>query len=217
MVTLVRRRTKYFTSPPKRWIFAITKREEMRISERAKLLKRMASVALVAARRRNIRQACIVMMIRRILLKRLIKVAFVPLDVWKLFNRKWPKNSRKVSFDDFPPEDIETFFKFRNVHDLRVLMRCFQVPESIQLTYGHMVTGEEAMMIGLYRLHFPTKLDEMARMFGRDSSTVSRIVRWFLDFFINNWIYLLTNNCQMWAPHLDYYCEVIRKKAEAVL
>lgn len=120
---------------------------------------------------------------------------------------------RKTNFEVHTDEEINVFYKFKSVNQMRKLMECFQLDEEV-IIEGHHYTGEEILMIGLCRLHFPTRLIEMESHFGRDYTSLGRAFHWFINFFIKNWTYLISNNMSFWVKDLPYYCEMVRSTVE---
>jgi hypothetical protein len=148
---------------------------------------------------------------------RLIKLQCVSLHDWKQLDRPRSYANRKPRFDCYSDSDILRKFKFRSKDDLIKLKMCFRVPDAVVLPCGHRFTGEEIIMISLYRLHFPSKLNDMQSEFVRDYSSLSRAFHWFIQFMVTNWLYLLTNNIEYWNEDIEYFCERIRYKLQCII
>lgn len=65
------------------------------------------------------------------------------------------------------------------------------------------------------RLAFPTRWGDVTERFpNRGQIECSRAFKWFIDFMVKNWAYLLLNNREYWKPYLAVSAEAIRLKLE---
>ena len=81
-------------------------------------------------------------------------------------------------------------------------------------TSGHKFSGDEVLLVGLYRMHRPTCLADACwkELFGMNYSRVSTCFRLFITHLCRNWQYLLTDNLDFWRPYLPHCAEAIRRK-----
>ena len=70
--------------------------------------------------------------------------------------------------ETFTDEQIKNSFHFQNRDQLRMVFRCFLIPQRIVLDNGCMVSGEEAFLVTVYRMAWPRKLTQIEEFFGRD-------------------------------------------------
>jgi hypothetical protein len=71
---------------------------------------------------------------------------------------------------------------------------------------------EEALLILLHRLAFPTRFVDMVSIYHRDITALSRIFSWMNNYVRTRFGYLLTNNWDFWKDNFEEYAECIRKK-----
>ena len=71
---------------------------------------------------------------------------------------------------------------------------------------------EEALLILLQRLAFPTRFADMVSIYHRDISSLSRIFSWMNNYIRTRFGHLLTNNWDFWKESFEEYAECIRKK-----
>jgi hypothetical protein len=91
----------------------------------------------------------------------------------------------------------------------------FGFPEFISLSNGTLVHREEALLICLYRFRYPSRESDVGLMFNRDQSQISRIFNWCVDYFVDNWGYLLTDNFTFWYTN-GYLACAIKEKLETL-
>ena len=125
-----------------------------------------------------------------------------------------------VSFEDYGgylvgDTTFSEYFRFQSVNQLKRLCRGFQIPEEIKVDRS-VFTGEEVVIISLLRLSYPSRwtdvINKLPRNKKRSRCECGRAFRWFLDFMISNWGYLVLNNMVFWLPLLGYFAEAIRIK-----
>ena len=104
--------------------------------------------------------------------------------------------------DSFTDEQIKNDFHFQNRDQLRMVFRCFRIPQKITLDNGCVVSGEEAFLVTVFRMAWPRKLTQIEGIFGRDYSLWSRVINFMLNFMVDWWSYLLFDNMTFWLPYL---------------
>lgn len=129
---------------------------------------------------------------------------------------KLPKiRSLRRTINSFADEEIPVYFRFRTKGQLHRLMDRFKIPEIIKITKtGNIFNGEEFLLVALYRLHQPTTISDgsFRTLFGFGHTAVSMIFNAFVDFIMDNWGYLLTDNLQFWLQYLPDCAQAIRDK-----
>ena len=140
------------------------------------------------------------------------KIVSVP----KELEEKLPRiRNLRRTIDSFSDEEIPVYFRFRSKEQLHRLMRGFQIPMQVKLPKtGNVFEGEELLLIGLYRLHRPTTLSEggFKLIFGMGHTAVSMAFNAFLDFIVDKWSYIITDNMDFWLPYLPDCAQAIRDK-----
>ena len=87
----------------------------------------------------------------------------------------------------------------------------WRFPEGNIKIHTYVFEAEEIIMISLFRLAHPHSWLPVAHYFpGRSIGELSRAFRWFLDFCIVNWGYLLLNNMEFWVDFLPESAEAMR-------
>lgn len=205
----------YDTSYPKRRRFGLRAKDIMVLKKIKRRMKLWAAVRNYSIANGDVRMALICEYNKRRMKRKLIRRGCVPLHVWTTARKRKSLLRRKRLFTAYTDDEIETLFGFKSAHQLTELKNQFEFPDDIVLDSHHRFTGEEALMIGLYRLRHPEPLPMLEREFGRDSSTISRCFQFFLSFFIDNWSYLLMNNMHASVNDIPFFAEAIRRKAEA--
>lgn len=119
--------------------------------------------------------------------------------------------------DSYNDVDVKLHFRFNSAEQLRRIVTGFQLTQSYTLPSRHSFSGEEALLILLYRFHYPERYVDIEREFGRDYSTCCRIFQWMINFLTERWGYLLTNHMEYWVESLPLFCEKIRIKYEELV
>ena len=130
-------------------------------------------------------------------------------------NRTLPKIiSLHRNIESFDDEDYPANFRFRNREQLKLLIRCFQMPECMKDNHGHKFITEELLLVVLYYLHFPQVTTDLSfkLIFGWPYWKVSIGVRLFFKWMVINWRYLIYDNMKFWSPFLPICAEKIRQK-----
>jgi hypothetical protein len=104
------------------------------------------------------------------------------------------------SIESFAASEIPLKFRFRNASQLQRLLEGFQFPETMHDSAGHKFSGEEVLLLGLYRLSTAKPLSDMEEVFGMMDRRAGQCFRLFIDFMIENWAYLLLDNMAFWVP-----------------
>ena len=100
------------------------------------------------------------------------------------------------TIDSFTDEPIKNNFNFQNRWQLHTLYSCFRVPVEIRLDNGCLVSGEEALLVTIYRLSWPRKLTQIYEIFGRYYSLWSRCIKFMIDFIVDNWCFIVNQRRQ---------------------
>lgn len=122
--------------------------------------------------------------------------------------------SKNRTIDSFDVEDIPGAFRFKSKEQLYDLIIGFRIPAQVRSTEGCVFSGEEMLLVALYRMRRPTTLTDIAfkEIFGFKYQRVSICVRTFVNYIISAWGYLLLNNMEYWKPHLQSCSTAIRDK-----
>ena len=89
-----------------------------------------------------------------------------------------PRQNRTIeSFSDI---EISDCFRFRNRLQLHQLKSLLKIPDNFNLPYRHSCTGEELLLVGLYRLSSTKDLIDLEITFGRDYTWISRVFDMFV-------------------------------------
>jgi hypothetical protein len=71
---------------------------------------------------------------------------------------------------------------------------------------------EEALLILLQRLAFPTRLNDMVSIYNRDITSLSRIFSWMNNYIRTRFGHLIKSNWDYWKDDFEEFTECIRKK-----
>ena len=131
------------------------------------------------------------------------------LTIERVVFRNEHKNRTVASFSS---EWIYSNTRFHSAADLLRLLSALRLPERIVLDNGSVTSGEEALLVTLYRLSFPRRLSDIEETFGRDYSHWSRVIKYTMQWIIKNWWYLLSDNTEYWTDQIPSFYEAITAK-----
>ena len=116
----------------------------------------------------------------------------------------------------FSDELVHDLFRFDSREQLRNLLAAFRFPKRFECASGHIFSGEEILLAGLFRLHAPNIQGDIGwrAIFGFDQPTTSKACSIFFSFMVENWAYLLQDNLAFWKPYLPEFAEKIRAKLD---
>ena len=133
-------------------------------------------------------------------------------------DRDYGKGMPKASIDALADVDISSEYRFSSKAKLRSLMTCFRVPQEFHLSVadgGHKFSGEEALLLWLYRSTTNTSFFLMEKDFHRQYSVLSKIYTYFSRWMERSWGYLHTDNFQYWNAFLPGFAEAIEARMTA--
>lgn len=115
----------------------------------------------------------------------------------------------RLDFDSLTDFECWTWFRFHR-EDIPVLVEKLQIPDVIKTKSRYVFSGREALLVCLWRLHFPCKWDAGAKFFGRGRSALSEINTYMLEYLTYGFSHLLR------MP--PYYSNpaTLRKHADAI-
>ena len=122
--------------------------------------------------------------------------------------------SKHVTIALLNEHDIPQHFRFKTKDQLYRLLHGFQFPHVMFGPSGHKFSGEEVLLLGLFRMHFPSYYNHFSykELFGFDNQRASLAFKLFLRHLSENWGYLLLDNMNFWKPHIPQCAEAIRRK-----
>ncbi|CAG7819949.1 unnamed protein product, partial [Allacma fusca] len=136
-------------------------------------------------------------------LRRLVIKGLLPLQLWCQIRRMRGKQQVKTykrkpfSLDNFTEEESVFFFRFTQ-DEIRLLVKAFRLPILCQTRNKLSFTGEEGLCILLRRLCYPNRLGDLVKTFSRDTTAMSRIFRWMLNYIFDNYGHLVTTLNHSW-------------------
>jgi hypothetical protein len=107
-----------------------------------------------------------VLITQLVLLYDLTRERSIPMPIKARFHR---------TIESFPAVELHHSFRFRTHDQLRRLMVAFHIPNVVRLPYRNHCTGEEFLLIGLYRICHTSTLVELESVFGQDYTWISRV------------------------------------------
>lgn len=113
------------------------------------------------------------------------------------------QNSNRT-IDSFSDEECYQTMRFRKA-ELFVLRDKFNFPPLIVLENGTSFTGEYALCLMLYRLHYPCTLISLQPIFGRDYTQLSRIFNYAVDYVHTGHANKVIGNVDWYADRFDLY------------
>ena len=94
---------------------------------------------------------------------------------------------RNRTIESFSDEWILNNTRFHSAADLKRLYTKLQIPERIVLGNKSIVSGEEAILVTLYRLTFPRRLSDLEVTFGREYTHWSRVIKFTIKWVSRKW------------------------------
>lgn len=98
--------------------------------------------------------------------------------------------------------NVFSSFRFRFEH-LPLLIRGLNIPESFTTRLGYRFSGEEGMLVMLYRLHFPGTLADMGQAAGRSQPALSECFTYMIEYIYDNFAHL--RDYRSLAVHADSF------------
>ncbi|CAN7945539.1 unnamed protein product, partial [Ixodes hexagonus] len=89
--------------------------------------------------------------------------------------RRYKSSGGLLDTNQMDEATFRRMFRFEK-QDFCQLKEALLMPEAVQSSQGVVVTGEEALLMGLRRLAYPNRWWDLERLFGRHSSVLSSIV-----------------------------------------
>jgi len=121
-----------------------------------------------------------------------------------------PNVRKDLRFIDINPYDSWDLFRFKIDH-LQEIVQCLLIPERIVLTDGNVVSGEEGLMVLLYRLSRPRTYVEIVRMFGRNVSLWCKVHNFMINHVFMTFHHLVHNNLEYFYTKFHVYNQKIRE------
>ena len=110
----------------------------------------------------------------------------------------------------FSDHDCWRLFRFRRL-DLERLMHLLALPINFEVKGGRngSVLGEYAFLITLHRLSYPSTLENMEIIWGKDYTFLSKVFNTALDWLYDNHRHRIIGNIQWYSDRFDYYNQVL--------
>jgi hypothetical protein len=108
--------------------------------------------------------------------------------------------------ESFSEEECWDYFRFRK-NQLTELVRLLDIPRFFISENRMTCPGEHALCVYLYHLSYPTKLQRMQNVFGRELSELSRIEKVVKGFLITRYRRLVIGNLDWYADRFDTYAD----------
>lgn len=115
------------------------------------------------------------------------------------------------NIDSFSDEFLYRHMRFHK-DDLHKLYEHIGIPHVLILDNGITCSGEYALLILLYRLHFPCTLASMEVIFGRDYSQISRIFNYCTNLVYDQHRAKVLGNIDWYSDRFDIYNEAYNSK-----
>ena len=93
--------------------------------------------------------------------------------------------------------------------DIPPLMSALRVPDYVRPLH---MPGDEALLIMLNRLAYPSRLDELSHLFGRSTGSLSTIIRHMVDLLMDVASQKLAKfDPKYWTPYVQYFARAIHQ------
>ncbi len=97
---------------------------------------------------------------------------------------------RRLDFASLTPHECWIYFRFKK-DDIAILCEELHIPVEICTKTRYCFSGQEALLILLWRLSFSCRWSAGVPLFGRSQSALSEITHWMLNFLLVNFVHLL--------------------------
>jgi hypothetical protein len=121
------------------------------------------------------------------------------------------KDNSNRGIDSFTEEECYRDLRFRKA-DLPGLLDKLGFANVVVLENGITCSGEYAMCMMLYRLHYPCTLASMQQMFGREFTQISRIFAYAIDLVFDLHADKVMGNIQWYGDRFDLYNRAYKTK-----
>lgn len=108
--------------------------------------------------------------------------------------------------------DIPHSFRFRDKEQLLTLMRVLQIPETVLLSNGSVLTGEEVFLFALRRMSYPSRYHDLLIEFGGEISVWSRAFNWFIEYIYTRYSNRVLNALERHIRFFPACAAAIRNK-----
>ena len=113
--------------------------------------------------------------------------------------------------NSFTEEECYRHLRYRKA-DLYILLTKLGFPNVVVLPNGTSCSGEYALCLMLYRLHYPSNLALLQGSFGRDYTQLSRIFNYAIDFVYEHHREKVLSNIDWYADRFDLYNQAYNDK-----
>lgn len=121
----------------------------------------------------------------------------------------------RATIDNFNDHDCYLYFRFTKQH-LYDLLDVLDMPEHIRLINRSVVGRELALLSTLHRLGQGTgHFLKASRLFGIEESKLVRTFHYCINYIVDHFAYLMTDNLDYWQPLFPHFAECIKTKFEA--
>ena len=121
-----------------------------------------------------------------------------------------PRNRNRM-INSFTDEECYRDFRWYK-HDLHELCDMLGFPMQVVMPNGLSFPGEHALILLLYRSHYPGTLYSLQDVFGREFTQLSRIYNYAVRFIYTNHQHRVLDNVDWYSTRFDMYNEAYRKK-----
>lgn len=123
-----------------------------------------------------------------------------------------------TTIESFTDSEIRQYFRFNSQSQLKRIYIGFRFPPKFHSSQGHVFRGQKVFLVGIYRLRYPNLLNDYTwiTLFGLRPQQVSMCFKLFTEFILHHWGYLIFDHFNYWLPHLPYFAEKIRLKANSL-
>jgi hypothetical protein len=144
------------------------------------------------------------------LMQKVTSIIFTPPEIRQPLRRLIRTYRTIESFSD---EECKQYFRFNGKEQLLKIFRLFRFPDKfVYAPSGNTFTGHEVLLVTLYKFHECCTHSSafFTAVMGLAPAQVSMAINCFLDFFIDNWVYLVTNHLEFWVPYFRGLAEAGR-------
>lgn len=131
----------------------------------------------------------------------------------KCYHCRVKRTTVHAAVEDFSDDRLWIDFRLRR-SDISRMLVAFQLNDiaKVDVGKGNIFTGEEVFLIARYKFVTDSRFIQMASIFRRDHSELSKALKYFVNHVISKLGFLLTNNMEYWLPYFSTFAEATRAK-----
>ena len=115
--------------------------------------------------------------------------------------------------DSFSEEECWDYFRFQK-NQMKELVALLELPEHFVCEHGHTFPAEHAVCVYLYLHTYPSKLQRIQNLFGREISQLFRISNRVKSFLLTKHSHKVFKNLDWYSDRFDMYADAVNRAVQ---